>query len=170
LKSLYFSLVHPHLLYCSIILSCASNLNQKRILTFQKKAVRIRNKKSANSHTLPLFLASNILPFDMILLYNKLCFVHSVFYKYAPKSLHDMFSTNAARNINYELRNEHELVIPFARIEWFKKYPLYTLPSAWNELGLELTHQSNKCTFSIVLKEYLFNKLCEEICPPSACI
>jgi Reverse transcriptase (RNA-dependent DNA polymerase) len=38
LRSLYFALVHPHLLYCSIILSCASASAQKRILTLQKKS------------------------------------------------------------------------------------------------------------------------------------
>jgi hypothetical protein len=37
LCSLYFALVHPHLLYCSIILSCASVSAQKLILTLQKK-------------------------------------------------------------------------------------------------------------------------------------
>jgi hypothetical protein len=73
-----------------------------------------------------------------------------------------MFTTNVQRNLNYELRNIHAITVPFARIEWFKKFPLYSLPSAWNSLGTELTHQSNKMTFSLLLKEYLFDKLCEE--------
>jgi hypothetical protein len=53
-------------------------------------------------------------------------------------------------------------MVPFKRIEWLRKYPQGTnfkLPRAWNELVLEITHQSNNFTFSIVLKEYLFNKL-----------
>jgi hypothetical protein len=36
------------------------------------------------------------------------------------------------------MRNEHELQLPCVRIEWLRRYPLY----------------SNKCTFSIVLREY----------------
>jgi hypothetical protein len=33
---------------------------------------------------------------------------------------------------------------------------LYSLPAEWNKLGIEIQHQSNKCMFSIVLKEYLY--------------
>jgi Reverse transcriptase (RNA-dependent DNA polymerase) len=159
LRSLYFALVHPHLLYCSIILSCASVSAQKRILILQKKAIRIINKQPVSAHTTPLFSASNILPFDHLVLYNKLLFMHAIYYKYSPKSLHDMFPTNAARNLNVELRNIHEVTLPFVRIDWFKKFPLYSLPSAWNDLGTELTHQNNKMTFSILLKEHLFRSM-----------
>jgi hypothetical protein len=133
LRSLYFSLVHPHLLYCSLILSCATNANQKR------------------------------LPGMTAVLYNKLTFVHSIYYRYSPKSLHDIFQTNANRNLNVELRNIHALTVPFVRIDWFKRFPLYSLPTAWNDLGTELTHQHNKMTFSILLREYLFNTLIDDI-------
>jgi hypothetical protein len=126
---------------------------------FKKKAIRIINKQSSLAHTMPLFSACNILPFDQLLLYNKLTFMHSIYYKYSPKSLHDMFPTNAARNLNVELRNIHAITLPFVRIDWFKKFPLYSLPSAWNDLGTELTHQSNKMTLSILLKEHLFRSM-----------
>jgi hypothetical protein len=157
LKSLYFALFHPHLLYCSIILSCSSESNIKRIYRLQKKVIRVIFKEKANAHTAPLFLHSNILPFDKILIYSKLTFMHAIHYKYSPKSYHNMFLSNVDRNLNYELRNEHELQLPFVRIESFKKFPPYSLPFEWNKLGIELQHQSNKLTFSILLKEYLFN-------------
>jgi hypothetical protein len=38
LKMLYYALVHPHLLYCAVILSCGSNANLKRMATLQKKS------------------------------------------------------------------------------------------------------------------------------------
>jgi hypothetical protein len=37
LKSLYYALIHPHLLYCSTILSCTSQSNITRIAKLQKK-------------------------------------------------------------------------------------------------------------------------------------
>jgi hypothetical protein len=37
LKTLYFSLVHPHLLYCINIYSCTSQANLNRIYKLQKK-------------------------------------------------------------------------------------------------------------------------------------
>jgi hypothetical protein len=32
-----------------------------------------------------------------------------------------MFPTNAARNLNVELRNIHAITLPFVRIDWFQK-------------------------------------------------
>ena len=37
LKTLYFALVHPHLLYCLPIYSCTTQKNLKRIFKMQKK-------------------------------------------------------------------------------------------------------------------------------------
>jgi hypothetical protein len=73
-----------------------------------------------------------------------------------------MFTVKVERNINYELRNIHAVTVPFVRIEWFKKFPLYSIPVAGNSLWTELTHHSNKMTFSIILKEFLFEKRNEE--------
>jgi hypothetical protein len=44
-----------------------------------------------------------------------------------------------------------------SELKTLKDSPTYTLPYEWNKLGIELQHQSNKMTFSILLKEYLFN-------------
>ncbi len=41
LKSLYFALVHPHLLYCISVYSCTSTSVLKRLTILQKKAIRI---------------------------------------------------------------------------------------------------------------------------------
>jgi hypothetical protein len=163
LKLLYFSLVHPHLLYCNVILSCGNESNLKRILTLQKKAIRIINKKPSNEPTAPLFLSNNILPFNKIIVYSKLMLMHAIHYNYAPLAFRNMFPRNVERNLNYVMRNEHELQIPFVRIEWFKKYPLYSLPTEWNRIDIGIQHQSNKCTFSIVLREYLFSMVSNEL-------
>jgi hypothetical protein len=44
------------------------------------------------------------------------------------------------------------------RIEFFKKIPLYALPSAWNDAG-DIRFQHNRITFKIALKD----KLLEDI-------
>jgi hypothetical protein len=84
---------------------------------------------------------------------------HAIHYNYAPKALRSMFLTNADRNINYVMRNEHDYQLPFVRIEWFRRFPLYTMPAEWNAIGIAIQHQSNKITFSIVLKDHLFSLL-----------
>jgi hypothetical protein len=44
LKTLYYSLIHSHLSYCTSILSCTSNSNIQSIYKIQKKAIRIITK------------------------------------------------------------------------------------------------------------------------------
>jgi hypothetical protein len=86
LRSLYFALVHSHLLYCPIITNCMSQTNINRIAKLQRKAVRIMTKSPYNAHTEPIFIETKILPFDKLSLQSKLLFMHSVDYKYAPQS------------------------------------------------------------------------------------
>ncbi len=150
LKCLYYALVHPHLLYCINIYSCTSNANLKKITTLQKKSVRIINKAKANSHTQEIFKRSLILPFEKLILQAKLHFMHAVCYNYAPLTFSDIFKKQDV-NPNYNLRNRAEFIVPNVRIELFKKFPLYTFPTTWNQAG-DITFQTNKFTFHIALK------------------
>jgi len=69
LRSLYFALIHPHLLYCINILSCTSNGNLSRIATLQKKSICIITKSSYNEH--PALLFQNNKFYLLIKLYFK---------------------------------------------------------------------------------------------------
>ena len=60
------------------------------------------------------------------------------------------------REIN--LRNDNDLVIPFARTENIKKLPYYSLPIEWNKLG-DIRFQHNPFTFKLVLKNHLSGNL-----------
>ena len=158
LLSLYYALIHPHLLYCINILSCTSKSNLLRIQKMQKKAIRIITKAKINEHTGPLFKLCKILPFEQLCLQAKLLFMHSIHYNYAPHSFSNTFPTNQIRNIEHNLRNQNEFLLPGCRIEWFKKFPLYTFPLAWNNLG-DIGFQFNRITFHFALKDYLLESI-----------
>ena len=135
LRSLYFALIHSHLNYCPIILSCASMKNQNKLFLTQKKAIRILTRSKYNAHTLPLFLNHNILPLQKIIKHDKLKFMHSIAFGYAPESFTDVWKTNQQRNLDIELRNADLFTLPVPRCEMYKKIPIYSLPSEWNSLG-----------------------------------
>ena len=158
LRSLYYALVHPHLLYCNNILNCTSATNLSKIKKLQKKAIRIISKAKNNEHTGPLFYEQKILPFELLSLQSKLIFMHTVHYKYAPKSFLNTFNLNATRDIDYDLRNAGAYAVPAVRIELFKRFPLYTFPTAWNAIG-DLQFYSNRTTFTISLKENLPSRI-----------
>ena len=155
LRSLYFALIHSHLSYCPTVLSCLSNKNKSKLFKIQKKAIRIMTCSSYNAHTAPLFLAHKILPFDKIIKHGNLSFMHTINYKYAPKSFNNIWPKNDEVRGNIQLRNDCLFSIPAPRTEFFKRFPLYKLPTEWNNCG-NLMFYDNRFTFRRNLREQLF--------------
>ena len=112
LKMLFFSLVHPNLIYCIGPLSTMSSSNANKILKIQKKAIRSVAGATNREPSTPLFHKLKILPYNLLQKQAKLHFMHSVEYKYAPNTFHDIWQKNEARNLKYELRNNDLFTIP----------------------------------------------------------
>ena len=158
LKTLYFALVHPHLLYCLPIYSCTTTKNLKRISKLQNKAIRIVTKSKYNTPPLPLYSELKILPLDHLITLTSGQLIHAIYHKYAPKSLHNLWITNDQREINHDLRDAHLLYVPYARTDHVKKLPFFAFPKMWNELpDFKLT--PNPTTFKIALKFHLNSQL-----------
>ena len=117
--------------------------------------MRIVTKSKKLDHTGPLFKEIDVLPFEKLMLQSKLLFMHAVHNDYAPAPFKHVFVKNNTRDVTYELRNAGAYVVPAARIEFFKKFPIYTFPTAWNNAG-NLVFYNNKITFQKALKEELF--------------
>jgi Reverse transcriptase (RNA-dependent DNA polymerase) len=67
LRTLYFALVHPHLLYCLPLYGCTSAKNINKIVKMQKRSIRVITKSSYTAHTAPLLQQLNILPFKNLI-------------------------------------------------------------------------------------------------------
>jgi hypothetical protein len=87
-------------------------------------------------------------------------FMHSIEYNYAPRALANTWTINSDCNIGHALRNENDFALSTTRIEFVKKIPIYSLPSAWNEAGDIQFHQ-NRTTFRIALKDKLLSEIME---------
>jgi hypothetical protein len=87
LKTLYYSLIHSHLSYCTPILSCASNSNIQTVFKIQKKAIRTVTRNTFLAHTNPIFSGYKILPLPKLITYSELKLMHSITYGYCPPSL-----------------------------------------------------------------------------------
>ncbi len=86
LITLHYALVHFHLSYGPIILSCAFNTNIQKITKIQKKAIQIISNKPSGEHTVPLLKKLRILSYDLLIQQAKLKFMHAITYNYAPSS------------------------------------------------------------------------------------
>jgi hypothetical protein len=157
--SLYYALIHSHLMYCPTILACTSKANLTKIHKVQKKALRIMSNSKYNAHTGPICVRHNILPFDKIITQAQLLFMHSIRYEYAPPSFNNIWTNE--RNMNVVLRNNNQYILQHPRIDFFKKIPLYACPNEWNNAG-DIIHYNNKTTFKIALKDKLLCEVEEE--------
>jgi hypothetical protein len=83
----------------------------------------------------------------------------TVKFNYALSSFANIWTKNAEREIDYNLRNVDQYVIPPIRLELFRKIPLVSLPTAWNEHGEGLRFQHNRITFKIALFDHLLNEI-----------
>ena len=96
----------------------------------------------------------SILPFEHLITLTSGQLIHSIYHKYSPKALHNLWLTNDQRGINHDLRDAHLLYVPFARTEHVKRLPYFAFPKLWNEMpDFKLT--SNPVTFKIALKFHL---------------
>ena len=158
LRTLYFAIFHSHLLYASLILNCASATQIKRVLTLQKKAVRIISNAKYNDHSAPLFCKLNILPFDKLLLFRKMCFMHKIIYGHPHCSFNQIWTANTGRNVQYNLRNNNQLTLVAPRFERFKRFPIYDFANTWNNLG-DVKLQHNYAIFRSWLKSENFQNI-----------
>ena len=68
LVTLYYALVHPHLLYCLPVYSCTSSKNINKLELIQKKVIRTITKSNYTAHTAPLFNSLKIMPLKHLII------------------------------------------------------------------------------------------------------
>ncbi len=86
--------------------------------------------------------------------------MHSVVYNHCNTSLNNVWVKNENRQIDHNLRNVDDFLLPPVRIEQFRKFPVYSFAYLWNTLG-NLKLQPNPITFEISLENELFEQLVE---------
>ena len=160
LKTLYYSLIHPHILYGLPIYSCTTQKNLNKIFKMQKRAVRSITKSKYNSSTNPIFVGLGILPLEHLITETRALLMHSIYHKYSPTALHNIWITNETRSLNHDhdLRDGHHIYIPLARTEHVKRLTHFALPKTWNDLPDSKLNR-NTTTFKIFLKNHLLTQL-----------
>jgi hypothetical protein len=167
LKTLYFSLIHSHLVYGIHIWSAAAQSVTNIIATKQKIAIRLITNAKYNAHTEPIFKSNNILPLYDLVKYFKMLFMCAYINNKLPISFAGVWVTNAAaRNINssLQLRNDSDLFIPFSRTDFCRRFPLFDFPRIWNEFdNADIKNMVNINTFKKSLKMYLLSNLSDVV-------
>jgi hypothetical protein len=167
LKTLYFSLIHCHLTYASIIWSSCTTTTLKVLVTKQKMAIRAISGAKFNAHTEPLFKSLNILPLTKLLTLHQAEFMYSYVSNSMPVALAGSWPTVQERrqqedreeNHMRTLRNDNDLYIPLCSSSLAEKLPLITLPKVWNDLCISLKQCESKIIFKTKTKFFLLDQL-----------
>jgi hypothetical protein len=163
LLTLYYSMVHCHLVYGNHIWGCANESSITELFRKQKAAVRIITNSSYRAHTEPIFKKLNILPLPSLIEFFKLQFMQRFIQGHLPPSFNNVWITNEARRsetISMSLRNHENFYIPVSRLKNLENKPLYSFPKAWSLLtDHSITIIRNCVEFNAKLKEHFLNQL-----------
>jgi hypothetical protein len=82
--------------------------------------------------------------------------MHAIAYNYNIESFNNVRMKQ--RNLDMNLRNTNDFILPAVRRENFRRFPIYSLPLEWNHLG-NVKLQRNRTTFKIQLIYDLFQSM-----------
>jgi hypothetical protein len=164
LITLYYSMIHSHLIYAIQIWSCTSPSILSELVVKQKMAIRVIHNASYNAHTESLFKSSSILPLNSLIEYFKIHFMYLFTFKLLPDSFNDTWLTNADRREEEDddraiLRSEDDYFVPFARLSSIAIQPLVSFPKLWNDFTNPCKSTSSKTLFKKELKKHFLEKL-----------
>ena len=165
LKTLYYSLVHCHLIYGIQIWGCSSATSINTLFKKQKSAIRIVCQEKHFAHTEPLFKSLLILPLPSLVEFFKLQFMQQYVRGLLPVSFNNLWITNEAHRAQATpmvLRNDAEFFIPSSRLAQCSLLPYYSFPRSWrdfDQLNPAISILRNKNEFNTELKTYFIKKL-----------
>jgi Reverse transcriptase (RNA-dependent DNA polymerase) len=163
LRSVYYALVHPHLVYGIQLWSCGNTASINKVFLSQKNAIRIVTKSVYNAHTEPLFKKCAILPLPNLIDYFQLQFMHSFLNGGLPISFINMwqFYPNDAEQDNRRvLRSQGNLRIPYANMASNDRFPYFVFPRKWADFDCDdIKLCITKPQFCCKLKEYFLSNL-----------
>ena len=123
LCTLYYSLVYPYLHYYASVWGSTYQSSLKRLITLQKKVIRIISSSSSDAHTNPIFVSLRILKFEDTIKLQ----IGKVMYLYKngllSDSFNDMFLFN--RDVHsYNTRSKNSFRLPYCRTN-VRKFSLH---------------------------------------------
>ena len=147
LETIYLSFIRPCLEYGDVLLTNASDVDLAKLDSVQKEALRIVVGATARCNTELLndemdwpSLADRRMQHSLLLMFK---IVNGL----APPFLKDLLPDTVGENQNYNLRNNDELRVPFARLNVFRDSPILAMITRWNQLNVSVKNKPTYYSF-----------------------
>ena len=85
-------------------------------------------------------------------------FFYKIFNKEAPDYLYELVSPLVAANVNYNLRNSHNIHVPFNPLSVYQNSYFPCTIQAWNSLDLTIRNLPTFSSFKLKLQQICFTK------------
>ena len=153
LCTLYYSLVYPYLHYCASVWGSTYQSNLKRLITLQKRVIRIISKSTFDAHTNPIFKNLNILKFENLIKLQ----IGKIMYLYKngllPDSFNDMFLLHSDVHSYNTKKNSFRLLHCRTNV---RKFSLrFQGPKLYNSFSPDVQNAPSFALFTSKLKIYL---------------
>ena len=153
LRTIYLTLVYPHLMYCSTVWSCTKTSYLHNLVLLQKRVVRYISLSGPRDHTSELYKSLNLLKlFDMINL-NIASFTYRFMHNLLPKSFSEFFTKNSLVH-NYFTRQSHLLHSIATRTSSSQLTLSYKAIKLWNSLPDSLINRPSINSFRRGFSQY----------------
>ena len=147
LRSLYYALVFPYLLYGNIVWGGTYVSHTQPVVILQKKIIRIISNVHFTHHTNDLFRNNNILKFQDIHFF--------VLCNFMFKNLN--LAVFHSRSSHYNTRSENMLTSSFHRLSLTQHSIYFTGPIIWNSLPDSIKSSREFNVFRSLVKKYLID-------------
>jgi hypothetical protein len=156
LKLVYYALVYPYLIYANVVWGNTYTKRIQKLLSKQKKIVRLMSFKSNFDHTDPIFQDLKILTLPKINDYLTLLFMYR-YHKTEHLSIifNNLFVNNSDIH-HYKTRNASNLHKKYRRTNYVNHSLASKGVDIWNKLDSHLKSINSLIVFKSKLKKYLF--------------
>ena len=129
LRTIYFAIFDSHINYANLI--WGQNLHSlSRIIILQKKALRIMNFQSRDSHSSPLFRSNHILKLEDKILIENILFISKLFNNLVPPIFKSWFTfCSDVHNYHTVSSTADEIFKPSIQLILMQTHPYLIMPT-----------------------------------------
>ena len=159
LKLIYFTLVHSHLLYGLFVWGNSKFSNKNRLVTLQKKAIRIVNGSSYLAHTEPIFKNLKILKLSDLYIMQGIKHFCSITEGNSPNYISNNVKVNSEIH-KYHTRQSQNIFKESIQTKIQEQSLNFKLDHSWNMLPhmiQELVKKYSKSKFLMTVKKHFLD-------------
>ena len=154
-KNVYFAHIESHLNYGSIVWGSAAKYHIDKLISTQKKSIKIMNFIKKRDHYASPFKNNKILPFDQLRSLS-MC-------KYIWRIKNGLFPIGnrllAQNQVVASERDTNKFLVPFKNTLYARRSLFYAGILAWNKVPSKIKESGLIKSFGMKCKEYMINKL-----------